>query len=158
MKLTTRVFRPFVILTAGAWLWLSSACAPAYASSGAVPEVLQAGFASWSKGGSVDVIVSGWEKGGLLEASNKAAGQAEYIKNVVSRAGSYRTHEVLRVKAVGRSAEIVYLSINFERGALYARFLLYHAVQGWVVQNMDFSIRPEALMPWLAVEGDSGKE
>jgi hypothetical protein len=46
---------------------------------------------------------------------------------------------------------VIYLSINYERGAVFARFLLYRA-QDWVVQSMDFNYRPEALMPWLAME------
>jgi hypothetical protein len=43
--------------------------------------------------------------------------------------------------------------VNFEQAAVYGRFLLYRADKGWVVQNMDFSPKPEAIMPWLAFEG-----
>jgi hypothetical protein len=49
---------------------------------------------------------------------------------------------------------VLYLAINFERGAVYARFLFYRTEKDWVVQNVDLSTRPEALMPWLAFEGE----
>jgi hypothetical protein len=49
-------------------------------------------------------------------------------------------------------------AINFERGAVYARFVVYHAERDWVVQNMDFSTRPESILPWLSFAGDRATE
>jgi hypothetical protein len=63
-----------------------------------------------------------------------------------------------QTKGVSRNSEVIYLSINFEQGLVYARFLVYKTEKDWVVQNMDFSDRPEALMPWLAFEGQQTTE
>jgi hypothetical protein len=48
--------------------------------------------------------------------------------------------------------------MNFERSAIYARFMLYRNDKAWVLQNMDFNPRPEAIMPWLAFEGTNYSE
>jgi len=40
----------------------------------------------------------------------------------------------------------------FERGIVYARFLVCRADKDWVVQTMDFNTKPEAIMPWLTFE------
>lgn len=48
-----------------------------------------------------------------------------------------------------QSTRIVYLSLNFERGAVFASFQVYKAGKGWVVQDMDFNTKPGTIMPWL---------
>ena len=119
-----------------------------------LPEILEAGFASWTKGGGIDAILMGWQRGGMMEGSNKASAQARLFRSLSPVLGTYRTHEVIQVKGISRSSEVIYLSINFERGVVYGRFLMYRGDKDWVVQNMDFSERPEAIMPWLAYEAD----
>ncbi len=89
-----------------------------------------------------------------MEGTTKAAVQAAYFRNLSSALGNYKSHEVLESKAIGHSSQVLYLSINFEKGAVYGRFLLYRTERDWVVQNMDFNARPEAIRPWLAFEGE----
>ncbi len=86
-----------------------------------------------------------------MEGSNKAAAQARYFRSLGQALGNYKSHEFLETKAIGRSSQVLYLSINFDKGAVYGRFLLYRTEKDWVVQNMDFNDRPEAIMPWLAL-------
>jgi hypothetical protein len=59
----------------------------------------------------------------------------------------------VEVKHLGESSAIYYMTVKFERVAVYARFLVYRADGDWVMQDMDFSVKPEALMPWLSFEG-----
>ena len=134
------IFSPVLVAGAGANLSL--------------PPFIEAGFESWAKGGGVDAILGAWQKGGLMEGSNKAASQAGYFRSFSQTLGSYKSHEFIESKGVSRASQVIYLSINFERGVVYGRFLLYRTEKDWVVQNMDFSERPEAIMPWLAFEGE----
>lgn len=106
----------------------------------------------------MDSVLNVWQKGGLLEGDNKVSSLASYLRRVSQYACNYQSHEVLQTKPIGRSARVLYLVVNFERGAVYGRFLLYRSQGDWVVQNMDFNTRPEALMPWLALEGDRTAE
>lgn len=122
--------------------------------SPSIPPVIESGFAVWTKGAAMDNVVNMWQKGGVLEGDSKGAVQANYLRTVTQLAGNYLSHDVLQTKLIGRTSKVLYMEIDFERAAVYARFLVYRTEKGWVVQTMDFSTRPEALMPWLAIEGD----
>ncbi len=93
-----------------------------------------------------------------MEGSSKAASQAGFFRGLSRGLGNYKSHEVIQSKEVSHASQVIYLSINFERGVVYGRFLIYQTEKDWVVQNMDFSERPEAIMPWLAKEGDRTTE
>jgi hypothetical protein len=147
----------FALSILGSYLWVPlSACGGG--SSQALPPVIEAGFLSWAKGGGVEAILNGWQRGGLMEGGNKATVQARYFRNLSSTLGNYRSYECIQSKTISRWSQVIYIAINFDRGLVYGRFLLYKTEKDWVVQNMDFSERPEAIMPWLAVQGDSGTE
>jgi hypothetical protein len=125
--------------------------APALAadSEATIPAVIQAGFDNLQKG-QIGPAVNAWRKGGLL-AQSSSPSYFNYFTEAQGAVGAYKSYEWITTKAVGRSSRVIYLAINYERGAVYARFLVYR-VQDWVVQSMDFNTRPEALMPWLALE------
>jgi hypothetical protein len=123
-----------------------------------LPGFVEAGFEAWAKGGAIDAILMGWQRGGLMEGSNKAANQARYLRSLSPALGTYRSHELIQSKAVSRASQVIYVAIDFQRGVVYGRFLVYRSEKDWVVQNMDFSERPEAIMPWLAFAGDQAQQ
>ena len=123
-----------------------------------VPGLIEAGLELWPKGGGADATLSVWQKGGLMEGSSKAAREAGYLKSLSRALGNYKSYELIQSKGISRNSQVIYLSINFERGVVYGRLLLYQTAKDWVVQNMDFSERPESLMPWLAFEGERATE
>ena len=88
-----------------------------------------------------------------MEDDSKPGALATYFGRMDRTLGNYKSYDVIENKRVSQSSQIVYLSMNFERAAIYGRFLLYRTDKGWVVQNMDFSPKPEAIMPWLAFAG-----
>lgn len=126
-------------------------------STPSVPPVIQAGFTSWAKGGVV-LAFDAWQKGGFMAGDRKIAAQSNYFKRLDRAIGSYKSYELIETKEIGLSSEIVYLAVNFEQGGVYARFLLYRTDKGWIVQDMDFSTKPEAIMPWLAFAGGTYTE
>jgi hypothetical protein len=121
-------------------------------SNASIPLVLQTGFSNWAKVG-VGITLDSWSKGGLLEGDSKVTNQSNYFRRLYRTAGNYKSYEVIETKRISQSSEIIYISVNLERAAIYARFLLYRTDKDWVVQNMDFSSKPEAVMPWLAFQG-----
>ncbi len=147
-KATMRICLPMLAGCLGLWDMARRAEAAANPS---VPAVVQDGFAAWGKGGSI-LAFDTWPKGGLLEESRKAASQCDYFKRLDRALGNYRSYELVESKAIGSSSQILYLAMSFERGAVYARFLVYRTEKGWVVQDMDFSTKPETIMPWLAFQ------
>ncbi len=117
-----------------------------------VPAIIREGFAAWVKQGP-SYAMDAWKKGGALEDDRKPSVLVNTFKELDRTVGDFRAYEIVDTKRVGVSTQIVYLAINFERAAIYGRFLLYRGDKVWVVQNMDFSLKPEAVMPWLAFQG-----
>ncbi len=117
-----------------------------------VPAVLDAGFSFYAKAGA-ELALDTWRKGGLAEVDGvKIAAQLGYIRQAERAVGNYRSYDVIEARRIGASSRILYLSINYQRGAVYARFVVFRTEKDWVVQSMDFSLKPETIMPWLAFE------
>lgn len=158
MKLGMIGNRQVLMACMGGALFLLALKAPTAVADSNLPAVVESGFEAWAKGGAVDAILMSWERGGLLEGSNKASNQARYMRNLSSALGTYKSHELIQGKPISGTSKVLYIAINFQRGVVYARFLVYRAERDWVVQNMDFSERPEAIMPWLAFAGDQSQQ
>lgn len=157
MKLTSTPVRFVLASTIGCGCLVSLVRTLAASPNSSTPPVIQAGFTQWAKNGAT-LALDAWQKGGLLEGDNKVASLANYFRRLDRALGNYKAYEWVDAKRVSDSSQIIYVSINFERGAVYARFLLYRTDKSWVVQNMDFNTRPEAIMPWLAFAGGNYTE
>lgn len=129
-----------------AWSLLLVAAEP---GSG-LPPVVQSGLTLLASGGPQPAVDT-WFQGGILERDEGANTATERrLKAFADRLGNYRSYESIETRAIGRTSQILYLALNFERGAVYARFLVCRADKQWVVQSLAFDLTPEALMPWLA--------
>ena len=113
-----------------------------------VPAVLQAGFTLYSSGGA-DAAVLAWRKGGPLEGDGRAAEQTDGLKQMEHPLGNYKSFEMIETREIGKTSRILFCSLNFGRGAVFASFQMYRATKDWVVQDMEFDTKPEAIMPWL---------
>jgi hypothetical protein len=147
-------FALIVALGFGSLLFAAPALA---ASPQSIPPIIEAGFAQWAKSGPA-LALDVWQKGGLLEGDDKINTLAHYLRRLDRALGNYKGYEWIDTKPISTSSETLYVSINFERGAVYGRFLLYRADKTWVVQNIDLSTRPETIMPWLAFAGANYSE
>ncbi len=152
MNLANRMTQSVWTLALGSLLALSPLPTGGADPEGALPPVLQSGLALWSKGGPGPALDT-WQKGGLLEGDSKVTAQVNYFKRLDRAVGDFKACELIDSKKIGQTSQIVYVSLNFVRGAVYGRFELYLRDRNWVVQNMDFSTKPESIMPWLAFEG-----
>jgi hypothetical protein len=144
-----------------AWCWLGSpisgAAAGANTANPPVPAIIQAGFAEWARGGAA-ASLEVWKKGGLMEGDRKVVAEASYFKRLDPAIGGFKGFDAVQTQSISSSSELAYIAINFQRAVVYGRFLLYRTDQDWVVQNMDFNIKPEALIPWLALPGPAATE
>ncbi len=146
------IIRSHLILAVVCLGLLGRAPAVEAAANPSVPVVIQDGFAAWAKNGAPYAFDT-WRKGGFMDDSRKVAAQSSYFQRIDQAIGYYRSFDLVESKPIGSSSQILYLAVNFERGAIYARFLVYRTEKAWVVQDMDFSTKPEAVMPWVAFQG-----
>jgi hypothetical protein len=162
MNVAKIVIRHFVALAIGCVCSLPLVPANAAVSNGSVPPAIEAGLEVFAKGmaqgGGAAAALEVWQRGGLLEGDRKIAVLASYFRRIEQAVGNYKFHELIETKRIGPSSQVIYLSLNFERAAVYARFLLYRTEKYWVIQDMDFSTRPESIMPWLPFQATNYAE
>jgi len=154
MNINRFALRSLLVVTLGCGCLLPSF--PARAGAGApgqAPPVIQNGFTVWAKNRSASWAFDVWKIGGLMELDPKPVTLSRYFLQMEQVLGNYLSYDVVETRSLGQNAQVIYVSINFDRAAVFGRFMLYRTAKGWVVQNMDFSPRPEAIMPWLAFEG-----
>jgi hypothetical protein len=123
-------------------------------SNASMPDVIKKGLSLYEKGG-VIVAFNSWQQGGMLEGDSTANARLHSFTDMTAAIGNYKSSDVIRIKAISNQSRLVYFAMNFNRGVIYAKFLIYHAETEWVVQHMVFGARPESIMPWLALEGET---
>jgi hypothetical protein len=154
MNIRKLMFRSILVLGLGCCCLLPLFHARAAGGApGQVPAIIQNGFNAWVKNRDVSWAFDVWKIGGLLERDNKPVALSRYFLQLDQTLGHYQSYEVIENKHVSQNSEVIYLSVNFAHAVIFGRFLMYQTDKDWVVQNMDFSAKPEALMPWLAFEG-----
>jgi len=131
---------------------------PTLAADSELPKILQAGFTLWSRGGA-DIALDSWIKGGLMENETARATElSNYFKTIDRSLGNFKSPEWVEEKQISKTTQIVYLAINFDRGVVFGKFVIYHGGANWIVQDMVFNTHPEAIMPWLAIEGTKSSQ
>jgi len=116
-----------------------------------IPPVIQSGFPFFEKQ-HPEQALDAWKAGGLVGQLFPLVANGNYFKQAERTLGKYNSYEWIATKTIGPSSKVIYLSINYAHGAIFARFLVYHGESSWVVQSMNFDTRPETLMPWLTYE------
>lgn len=160
MNIRKILFTSLLVLGLGGACWLprlhagAAVEAPA-AASAPVPAIIQKGFTMWAKNRDASWAFDVWKLGGLLERDNKPSALARYFARQDASVGAFKNYEVINTKGVSQNSAVIYMCINFDHAAIYGRFMVYRTDKDWVVQDMDFSPKPEAMMPWLAFEGGS---
>ena len=115
-----------------------------------VPAVIEKGFGVLKAAGA-EAAFDAWGDAALRETDKaKRESGAKRFAEMVKPLRDYRSHEVVEVKQIGKMSKILYLAIRFERGMVYAKFLVWRSDQDWIVQQLNFDTRPEVIMPWLA--------
>jgi hypothetical protein len=120
-----------------------------------VPAIIVKGFGLWAKNREASWAFDTWQAGGLLERDAKPATLSRYFARHDINLGPYKSFEVMDTKRLSQNSFVLYICINFDKAAMFGRFMMYRTERDWVVQNMDFSPNPEAVVPGLTFEGET---
>jgi hypothetical protein len=113
-----------------------------------IPPVVQAGFDAYASKGP-DAAVTAWSKGSYFEGEKvMKAGGAAFLSNE-QYFGKYESFELIATKTVGTRVKLVFLEMNFNKGAMFACFQLYKRDKRWIIQDITWKYKPEEIMPWL---------
>jgi hypothetical protein len=134
---------------------LSLASASLRAASGPggpAPAIVEKGLRLLKTAGPAAAF-EGWREGGALEGDPKGADDLARFKELIKPLRNYRSFEVVEAKDIGRSSRLIFVTMSFDRGVLFGKFLVWRSERDWVVQRLEFDTKPETLMPWLAAGG-----
>jgi hypothetical protein len=122
-----------------------------------VPPIMQLGFDACAKEG-VKTAIGIWTKGTFNEDKEYLNKLVETFAQFEEAAGKFRSVELLATQEVAANSRLVYYEMDYERGAMFARFLLYKTELGWTVQAFTYNLSPDVIMPWLWLNMADGKQ
>jgi hypothetical protein len=137
------IFAAVLLLLASGQYIRARAPKPAEDMTIEIPKIVQSGLESYKSEGP-EAAVRSWLKGGPLEGNKDAF---NILRQAQDAYGSYRGFDVVRYQDLSASVRIVYLTLNYDKGPVFARFISYKSPQGSILTALDISTKPEQILP-----------
>lgn len=132
----------FLLLTLG----LSAHVGAQETGAGEVPKILLSGLEAYKAEGP-EAAVKAWIKGSAVEGSREALSQANLLRQIQDFYGAYKEYHVICSRKVTPTTRVFFLSLDFEKGPLFGRFVVYRTEQGWILTQFNFNTKDEAIVP-----------
>ncbi|MBU2628274.1 MAG: hypothetical protein KKE61_06640 [Proteobacteria bacterium] len=136
-----------LILIAGLLLFLLSGNAYSDMSKSDIPQMIKAGLDAYKTGGP-EAAIADWIKDSPYEGSKDAMSQANIFKQIESFYGSYIDYNPIAIIYLTPSTRLVYLSMDFDNGPVFAEFMIYKKNKGWILSGkFNFHTEPRKILP-----------
>jgi hypothetical protein len=74
--------------------------------------------------------------------------QANALRQVQDYYGTYQAFDIGETKDISPTTRVVYLVLDYEKGPLFARFMVYRAAgQAWTMTSFTFNTHVDAVLP-----------
>jgi len=115
--------------------------------------LIESGTAAYVKDGA-SAAVAAWIKGSALEGNTQAVSQANGLRQIEDFYGKPVGSDVLREVSLSPKSTLVYFTINFQKGVLYARMQTYQLPGGgWVSTEFKFHTEATNILPSGMLQG-----
>jgi len=111
-----------------------------------MPSIVISGLKAYKADGP-EAAIKSWVKGSAVENSVEAQSQASVFRQVESVYGKYIGYELIMSKRISKQTEMVYIVMNFEKGPVFANFLVYKYQETEIISQLNFHTKPEAILP-----------
>lgn len=111
-----------------------------------IPKIVLSGVEAYKAEGP-EAALAAWIKGSPIEGSKDAMSQANILHQVQDFYGSFKGVDLIRARNLTPNVRVLYLSLNYEKGPVFAKFTLYQNAQGWILTNFLFNTKEEAVLP-----------
>jgi hypothetical protein len=111
-----------------------------------LPPVIVYGLEAYRDKGP-DEAVRAWVKGGALEGRTEVLNQADTLRLAQNLYGPYRYFEIIGSHELSSRSKIIYMVFNYDKGPLFAKFVVYRSEEGWILTRLEFNIREDAILP-----------
>jgi hypothetical protein len=132
----------FLQLTAGAQSLMKAAAAED------LPPVILSGLQAYKDKGP-DEAVRIWIKDGPIDGSEEALSQVNNLRQIQTSYGAYQFFELISAYEIGHRTRIFYMTLDFEKGPLFAKFVVYQSNHRWILTSFDFNPKEEMILPPL---------
>lgn len=112
----------------------------------ALPGFIIGGLKAYKNSGP-DAAVQTWLKGSPIDGNPDAQAQLNILHQVQDLYGPLQSYEVINSHDLGPRTRIIYIVLEFERGPLFTKFVVYRADQGWILANFICNTHDEAVFP-----------
>lgn len=113
-----------------------------------LPPVIVSGLQAYKDKGP-DEAVRLWIKDSPIDGSKEALSQANSLRQIQDFYGAYQSFEVISAYEIGHRTRIFYLTLNFENGPLFAKFVVYQSNHRWILTSFNFNTKAELILPPL---------
>lgn len=96
---------------------------------------------------SADEAVKIWLQPTGEQSQETATTYADTLRDTEKVYGKFIDYHLISVKWLSPSTALVYLVLNYERGPLFVRFVVYEYKSTQLVTQIDFGLVPEVVFP-----------
>ncbi len=111
-----------------------------------LPPIVLLGLEAYKSSGPEEAVRA-WIKGSALDGSKDALSQANVLRQIQDYYGTYRAFEIVSTKELSPKTRVVYLILDFEKGPLFAKFVVYRSGQAWILAYFNFNTKEELVFP-----------
>lgn len=128
---------------------------PAYAyaeeQEHTIPPIIVEGLKQYASGGP-EAAIKTWIKGSAMEKKlEDILAYAKSFREIEEFYGKYLTFQLIEIKEIAETSRVITISMDFERGPIYASFLAYKTDVRWLLVSFDFNTKPEVIIPGLFI-------
>ena len=130
----------FVVIASALAIYRAAAAEPS------APGPATAGLQAYKADGA-EAAVKAWLKGSPLEGGHEATALITSLRGIEDLIGKYQDYFVARTVAFTPNCQLSYIQMNYTKGPLFAKFLVFKTGSGWIVETVRFHTDPEQVWP-----------
>ncbi|HTV14309.1 MAG TPA: hypothetical protein VME68_06315 [Acidobacteriaceae bacterium] len=111
-----------------------------------VPRILEAGFDAYRAGGP-DEALRVWLRNSPLEGTGEIGKADQVLHAAQIQFGQWRSFDIISDHTISRSTRVIYMTLDFDKGPLFAKFVLYRTEPGYIVTSVAFSPNDTDVLP-----------
>ena len=111
-----------------------------------IPKILLSGMEAYKAEGP-EAAIKAWIKGSSIEGSKDALSQANVLRQIQDFYGAFKSFDLISSRNLTPATRVVYLALDYEKGPLFAKFVIYRSDQSWIVVNFAFNTKEELIIP-----------
>jgi hypothetical protein len=111
-----------------------------------VPSIITSGLKAYKDKGPEEAVRT-WIKGSAIDGSKDALSQANTLRQVQDYYGAYQAFEIISARDLTARIREVYLVIDYEKGPLFAKFVVFKTDTEWILAYFNFNTKSEAILP-----------